>query len=262
MTGRMRVHAFEFNERPEVPRFVRDAIVEALGTGLRWGRIYDGVGPVFAEFCARAGCDEVLDLCSGSGEPVSILLEALDRTGAPAPRFVVSDLFPNVPALEQVAARHPGRVRVVARPVDATDVPTDVDRRARTVISAFHHFPPDLARRILADCVAKRRAVFLLEALAGDLRGLLAILPAMTAGMLATPLLTRRDRLKKALAIYASPVVALTGLWDAVVSDLRTYRADELRAMVAPLGGGYAWEHREVPFFPGGRASCFFGVPG
>lgn len=257
----MRVHAFEFNERPECPRFLRDAIVEALGTGLRWGRIYDGVGPVFAEFCARAGADEVLDLCSGSGEPVSILLEALSRSRVAPPRFLVSDLFPNVPSLRQVAARHPGLIEVVERPVDATDVPADVDRRARTVISAFHHFPPALARRILADCVAKRRAVFLLEALTGDLRGLLAILPAMTAGMLATPLLTRRDRLKKALATYVVPVVPLTGLWDAVVSDLRTYRADELRAMVEPLGGGYTWERREVPFAPFGRASCFFGVP-
>ncbi|MCO5165430.1 MAG: class I SAM-dependent methyltransferase [Planctomycetes bacterium] len=257
----MRVHAFEFNERPECPRFLREAIVEALGTGLRWGRIYDGVGPVFAEFCARAGCDEVLDLCSGSGEPVSILLGALARAGVAAPRFVLSDLLPNVPAMEQVAARHPGRIEVVARPVDATAVPAEVDRPARTVISAFHHLPPDLARGLLADCVARRRAVFLLEALSGDLRGLLAILPAMTAAALATPLLTRRDRLKKALATWAVPVVPALGLWDAVVSDLRTYRADELRAMVAPLGGGYAWEHREVPFFPGGRATCFFGVP-
>jgi hypothetical protein len=118
----VRLHAFEFNERPECPAFVRDAIVEALGTGLRWGRMYDAVGPVFAEFCARAGCTEVLDLCSGSGEPVSILLDALarsgvgtfgtgDQAGSPVapPRFLLSDLFPNVAAMARVAARHPGR---------------------------------------------------------------------------------------------------------------------------------------------------------
>jgi hypothetical protein len=258
----VRVHAFEFNERRECPAFVRDAIVETLGTGLRWGRIYDGAGQAFAEFCQRARCDAVLDLCSGSGEPVSILLDALARRGAPAPRFVLSDLFPNVAAMRRVAARHPGQVEVVTRPVDATCVPAEVDRGARCMISALHHFPPGLAARMLGDCVARRRAVFLLDAMSGDARSLLAVLPSMTAAVLATPLLAERDRLLKALATYALPVVPLAGLWDAVVSHLRSYGEADLRAMVAPLGGGYAWEYRELPFFPGGRAMCFYGVPG
>lgn len=260
--GPVRIHAFEFNERAECPAFVRDAIVETLGTGLRWGRVYDGAGPIFAEFCERARCDTVLDLCSGSGEPVAILLEALARRGAPAPRFVLSDLFPNVAAMQRVAEQHPGMIDVVTRPVDATDVPADVDRGARAVISALHHFPPPLAARLLADCVARRRAVFLLDAMAGDVRSLLSILPYMTAALLATPLLARRDRVLKALATYALPVVPLAGLWDAVVSYARSYGEEELRAMVAPLGGGYAWEYRELPFAPCGKAMCFYGVPG
>jgi hypothetical protein len=259
MTGR--VQAFEFNELAGCPAFVRDSIVEALGAGLRWGGMYDAVGPIFAEFLSRSGADAVLDVCSGSGEPASILLDALARAGAPGPRFALSDLFPNVPALEVVAARHPGRVEVVRAPVDATAVPTEVDRGARTIISAFHHFPPDLARRILADCVAKRRAVFIVEALRRDLRSLLSILPAMTVAALVNPLRTRSDRAKKALATWVVPVVPAAGLWDAVVSDLRSYREDELRALVEPLGGGYAWECREAGYFPGGRALCFYGVP-
>lgn len=259
MTGR--VHAFEFNERPECPAFVRDSIVEALGAGLRWGRMYDAVGPIFAEFLERSGCDAVLDVCSGSGEPASILLDALDRAGARAPRFALSDLFPNVPTMEAVAARHPGRVEVVREPVDATAVPAAIDRGARTIISAFHHFPPDLAAAILADCVAKRRAVFVVEALRRDLRSLLSILPAMTVAALVNPLRARRDRVKKALATWVVPIVPAAGLWDAVVSDLRSYREDELRALVAPLGGGYLWEGREARYRPGGRALCFFGLP-
>lgn len=257
----MGVRAFEWNDLAACPRFIREAIVEALGRGLREGGLYDAVGPVFAEFCARAGCGEVLDLCSGSGEPASILLGALDRAGAPAPRFVLSDLFPNVPAMEQVAARHPGRVEVVRDPVDATDVPPAVDRPARTVISAFHHFAPEVARRLLADCVAKRRAVFIVEPMAGDARSLLSTLPPLTAAALGAPLHARRDRWKKVLCTYALPIVPLLGLWDAVVSDLRIYRERELRALVAPLGPGHAWEYREVDNGWGGRIPCFYGVP-
>lgn len=257
----MRVRSFEFNDTPGCPAFIRDSIVETLGLGLRWGRIYEGVGPVFAEFCERARVDTMLDLCSGSGEPASIFLGALERAGASPPRFVLSDLFPNVASMERVAARHPGRVDVVRQPVDATSVPAEVDQGARTVISAFHHFAPDLARGILADCVAKRRAVFIVEALAGDLRSLLSIIPVMVPAVLANPVHAGRDNALKALFTWALPVIPVLGFWDAVISDVRIYRERELRALVEPLGGDYSWEYREVPFFPGGRASCFYGVP-
>lgn len=256
-----RIHAFEFNDHPSCPRFVRDSIVETLGTGLRWGRFYDPVGPVFAEFCRRAGADSILDLCTGTGMPVSILLDVLARQGGPAPRFALSDLFPNLPALEKVATHHPGRLEIVAVPVDATDVPAAVDRPARTVFNAFHHFAPDLAGRILADCVRKRRAIFVLESFTHELRRLRSILPVMTAAIFANPFLTRRDRLLKLLLTLPVPVIPLAGLWDAVVSILRTHTEEELRALVAPLGNGFAWEYRRIPFGWGGCATVFFGVP-
>lgn len=256
-----RIHAFEFNDSAWCPRFIRDSIVETLGTGLRWGRIYDPAGPVFADFCARAGCDAVLDLCTGSGEPASILIDAVRRSGREPPRFVLSDLFPNVPSMERVAARHDGKIEVVRDPVDATAVPERVDRPARTVVSAFHHFPPALAARILADCVAKRRAVFVLEGFPRRLSRLLSIVPAMAAALLANPFRTRRDRLLKALFTYVLPIIPIAGFWDAVVSVLRVHSETDLRAMVEPLGGGYEWTYRELPFFPLGRAVAFYGIP-
>lgn len=255
-----RIHAFEFNDRTETPRPVREAIVETLGAGLRWGRIYDGVGPVFAEFCQAAGAREVLDLCSGSGEPVSILLEALKRAGSPLPRFATSDLHPNVPAMRRAAARWGERVAVIEEPVDAAAVQPEHDRPARTVISAFHHFTPELAARILADAVAKRRAIFVLEPFDRSLRAL-AVIPAMVAGLLANPWVARRDRAARALLTYALPAIPLAGAWDFVVSVLREHTREELLALVAPLDPNYRWEYREVPFFPAGRAVAFYGVP-
>jgi len=256
-----RIQAFEWNDRAETPRFVRDSIVEALGAGLRWGRILDGLGGPFAEFCARAGATDVLDLCSGTGEPVSILLEAFDRQGRAAPRFHLSDLHPNLEVMRAVAARHPGRVRVVERSVDATAVPAELEHQARTVFNALHHFPPGVAARLLADAVASRRPVFVAEAMAGDARSLLAIAPIMAGALLANPLRARRDRALKALFTWGLPLVPLAGLWDAVVSDLRIHREADLRAMVAPLAEGWSWSWVETSFFPRGRVTAFYGLP-
>ena len=180
-----RIHAFEWNDNEKAPRWLRDSIVEILGRGLRWGRIYVPVAPLFARFLERAGARSVLDLASGSGEPCSILLDAFERAAMAPPRFVVSDLFPNEPALRAVAERHPGRVEVVTESVDATAVPERYDQPARTIITAFHHFTPELARKIFADCVARRRAIFILEPGGRKPRLVFSVLPSMILGTLA-----------------------------------------------------------------------------
>ena len=255
-----RVHAFEFNDLASCPRVVRESIVETLGLGLRWGRAIDCLGPLFADFCARTRCDAVLDLCSGSGEPVSILLDALVRRGLRPPRFLLSDHDPHVAAMRRVAARHPGLVEVVDEPLDACDVPARHDRAARSIINALHHLPPPLAARLIADSVAKRRALFVAEGFPRSLLRMAASLPILLAAGAVNPLIAPRERWQKLLVTWATPVVAVTGLWDAAVSAVRMHGEAELRAMAAGARG-YEWEYREVPFFPGGRATVFWGIP-
>jgi hypothetical protein len=255
-----RIQAFEVNDTAFFPRFLRESIVETLGLGLRWGRIYDAVSPLFASFVERAGVSSVLDIGTGTGEPASILISALARAGLTAPRFVLSDLFPNHAALARVAARHPGQIEVVSTPVDATDVPAAVDQPARMVISAFHHFPPELARRLLADSVAKRRPIFILEGFPRQLRRAVSIIPIMAAAVFANPFLTSQDRFLKFLFTFLIPIIPLAGFFDAMVSIMRIHSESELRALVEPLGG-FTWEYHEVPFFPCGRAVVFLGIP-
>ena len=60
-------------------------------------------------------------------------------------RVTLSDKFPNTAALER--ARRVAGVEVAEAPVDATAVPADLPG-VRSLFSALHHFPPDLARKI------------------------------------------------------------------------------------------------------------------
>lgn len=240
---------------------IRESIVETLGRGLRWGRVYDGVGNRFADFCQRAGCDTVLDLCSGSGEPVSILLDALRRRGVQAPRFITSDLFPNLASMDRVARRWPSQIEVMRTPVDATAVPDNIEHGARTVISAFHHFPPQLAARILADAVRNRQAIFIVEPCPRKFSRFAAMLPILALSMYINPLLAGSRRLLKGLLTYGVPVVPALGLWDGLVSTMRMYSRGELEHMIADLGGGYRWRFHEEPYFPRGIATIFEGIP-
>ncbi len=254
---------FEFNELSLTPVFLRESIVEILGNGFRWGRVLEPAGPVFTEFCRRAGADRVLDLCSGTGEPVSMLVRGLVRHNQPVPRFHLSDLFPNVHAMQRVADQFPGKIEPVPEPVDATDVSPEVDCPARIIINAFHHFSPEVAAGILADAVNKRRAIFILEAFPRDPVRFGAALPFLVAGYLGNPLVAGQDRFKKMVFTYLLPLIGALGMWDAVVSCLRMHGEQELAGMAEQAGGesGYAWEYREVPFSPGGRCTVFFGIP-
>lgn len=255
-----RIHAFEVHDLPWCPAFVRETVVETLGHALRWGRIYDPVAPVFAEFCERAGVERVLDCCSGSGEPVSILIDALDRAGAVVPRFTLSDLFPNTERLLAVSARHPGRVAVCHEPVNATAVPADIDGDARTIISAFHHFSPALARRILEDCVAAKRAVFVLEPTPRRVRNAMGVLAWLAAGAALNPLIAARHRTSKLLGTFAIPLLPAVVAWDSTVSMLRMYTEAELFSLVGGLAG-YHWEFREIEGKNGVLVTAFMGWP-
>ncbi|MEW5734642.1 MAG: hypothetical protein AB1921_07290 [Thermodesulfobacteriota bacterium] len=256
-----RIQAFEFNDNPRVPRFLRDSIVEILGLGLRLGNVLAPVGPVFMEFCQRAGVDEVLDLCSGTGEPAAILVNTLKRAGFCPPTFYISDLFPNREAMERSVSRHPDKLVAVPEPVDATDVPERLDRSGRCIINAFHHFRPELGAAILADCVAKRRPVFLAEGFNRRPAGFFPLLIPLVLAHYLNPFFAKRDRGLKLFFTYLVPAVSLLGTWDAVVSFLRTRTPEELFEMTRPISRGYVWEAREVPYPAGGANTVFFGIP-
>jgi hypothetical protein len=256
-----RIHAFEWNDTEATPVFMRESIVELLGRGLRWGNIYVAVAPLFATLLERVKTREVLDMATGSGEPCSIVIRAFERTAIDPPRFTLSDLFPNVEAMKVIESRHPGKIEVVEKSVDATAVPAEVDRPVRTIWSAFHHLTPELAKRILADCVAKKRAVFVVEAFPRRLRRLPPVLVWCALSAIVNPFLAKKQRLLK-LIFTIIPVIPLMGLWDAIVSVLRIHSEVDLRAMVADLDRSYVWEFHEIPYALGGRATVFLGLPG
>jgi hypothetical protein len=255
-----RQHLFEFHERGECPRFIRDSVVETLGTGLRWLGMGDVAGPAFARFCRRARCTRALDLCSGSGAPAALLVEWLEAHGEPVPRLLLSDLFPNEAALAAACARHPTHLAAAGAPVDATKVPAQLEHDARLVINAFHHFAPAEAARIVADAVAARKSLFIYEGFPRDLRRFLPTGPAMLPALFLNPLFTRRQRAAKALFTYLLPVIPAIATWDGVVSVLRIHDEAGLRAMTRPEDD-YDWSYEEVAYGRGGRAVVFSGVP-
>ena len=256
-----RIQFFEFNERNECPEFIRDGIVELLGKGIRWGKYFDNSIQTFIQFANKVDTTIFLDLCSGSGEPAEIFIDGLIRHGVNQFKFVLSDLFPKIHAMEEAAKRYPEHIDIITQSIDATDVNSDFDQAARTIINAFHHFPPNLAKNIIRDCVIKKRGLFIIESFPRSVLRFLSILPYLAVSYIANPFITKKDRFLKLFFSFIIPVIPVLGTFDGFISALRIHSKDDLFSMVDEWKHEYDFEYHELPFFPFGRVVIFTGVP-
>jgi len=258
-----RLQLFEFNDLEWVGSDLRDTIVESLSRGLRWGRTLNGLVDPFARFLSAAQTNEVLDLCSGAGGPAEIIVEEFRRAGRLPPEMLLTDLYPRANAWRRLAAKEPS-IRAHLEPVDAAAIPAELGAgRARAIINAFHHFPPELAASILEDAVRARAPVWVSEPFEREPLMFLSFAPFGLAALLANPVLTPERTLGKAvLAWGVTPLTLAISAWDGFVSTFRAYTEDDLRRMAQPFGRDYHWEFGTYRYALGGEGYYFFGLPG
>lgn len=229
-----RLHLFEFGDQQWLPRVLRDAERAYMATSYR-------LLPLPALWAERISTvldpgkvAELLDLCSGSGGPMPLILEELESRGYRA-HATLTDLYPN----PQFTA-HP-KLSWLPEPVDATQVPARLDG-VRTMFSAFHHFRPDKAKAILKDAFERRRAICIFESGSPTLLAAGAMVGVPVAVLALIPF-ARPFRWAYLLFTYLIPVLPLIVLWDGMVSLLRVYSLEHMQEFTNDLRApDYAWE--------------------
>jgi hypothetical protein len=233
-----RLHLVELEDLPWCPRILRDG-----GTAfLEFAERVSGHGRMLLGPLERAlevtGETRIVDLCSGGGGPASMIADELAKRGH-AVTVTLTDLYPNVPAFERAAQANGGTLISHSKPVDATEVDPEL-AGMRTIFNGFHHLKPEQARKVLADAVAQRRAIGVFEVVSREAPMLLGILLTPLVVTLSLPL-WRPFRWAWLPLTWVVPVMQLFVLWDGVVSWLRIYSEDELRALVAELDTPADW---------------------
>ena len=203
------------------------------------------VAPKIRAAMTATGTERVLDLCSGGGGPWLTLQPELAKSG-PA-NVVLSDLYPNVEALTDARVRSGGRLGVLQTSVDAANVPVELDG-VRTMFNAFHHFSPEAACSILADAVAKRRAIAVFEGTNRRATGFLAMPLQIPMILLLTPFI-RPFKWSRLLFTYVVPLIPAIVVFDGTMSFLRLYLQDELRELVQRVPGHdrFEWDIGTTP---------------
>ncbi len=234
-----RLHLIEIAEQPWCPSPIREGLTDYLQFVIDRGRPYAPAVPLLAGLLTKTAATRVIDLGAGAGGPWRSLAADLTAVGAPV-TVRLTDRFPNPAAFAQLARDTGGVVTGDGRSISAEAVPRDL-AGVRTIFSAFHHFAPDHARRVLADAVAARAPIAVFEATRRDVPAILVMLLTPLLVLLGTPLI-RPFRWSRLLFTYLIPLIPLVVLFDGIVSCLRTYTPDELRALAGSIDApDYEW---------------------
>lgn len=253
-----RVHLFELEDQPWFPATIRDLATDYLHFMQNAVALHRGMLPFVEEALQGGGATHIVDLCSGGSGPIPAILGDLRKKGMEV-TATLTDLYPNVPALEHVAAGSDGTIDFVARPVDARAVPREL-RGLRTLFNGFHHFRPEDAQAILRDAAAARQPIAIFEMSRRSVAMILMIVLVPIFVLLATPFM-RPFKWKRLFWTYVLPLVPLTCLWDGIVSQLRAYTVPELRDMAAAVGP-MAWRADDPRLYrSGARVTYLLGWP-
>ena len=258
-----RFHLIELHEQRWLPASWRSLVQMVIGRALAYSGTADHFTGPFREFLARCKAESILDLCSGSGEATVELWKslALSLGENRPPTLLLSDLYPNTVNYRRFKEQYPELIDFFPETVDALHPPPDAPP-VRTVFNSLHHFRPAEAHAILCDAARNAAGIAVFEITRRSWKNIikaLLVLPVFSA--LLTVFAIKPFRLKNVFLGVIFPVIPLVMVFDGIVSNLRTYHADELEKMTRSIEEpDFEWEIGEIDLdLTGLRATYLFG---
>lgn len=246
-----RIDTFESHELDWMPDELKVLFREILSWEQDLGGVYSAAVPLVSQWLSQTGATGIFDLCSGAGGPGVTLVNAMRAGGVPAAQIKLTDLYPATQVYERLAAENPGAVTYEKASVDATNSRRDAQYPVRTLLSAFHHFSPEFARKILADAAANSDGICIMDPFHRDWWHLLSVPVGTTLGTQIYPLLKERSAFAFTM-VNLTPVIPAMFFWDSIASVLRGYSPDELMELTRiPECAAFEWHAGTWEYLPG-----------
>lgn len=235
-----RMQLIELEDQKWFPEQIRNGMTDLLNLQISYFQIYDPIVPILHRALVKMSAHNILDLCSGGAGSCRRVQELLAKKYDYKINLRLSDLYPNTSAHLRTAALKDSSISYLPSPINAMKVPAHFDG-FRTLFTSFHHFAPHEARSLLKDAVLNKQGIGIFELSERSLSGVILVLLSFLLIFALTPFL-RPFCLKRFFYTYIIPVIPLSYLFDGLVSQIRSYTAEELMIMAKEVGGDYDWE--------------------
>jgi hypothetical protein len=229
-----RLHLVEIQDLESCPEVIRDGVTDILRVLIENSRLSDAMADKVEECLEDTKAETLVDLGSGGGGPVLSIAQQLRERGHSF-RWIMTDQFPNKQVKKLIDERGITGLEYGMDPVDATDVPGELDG-FRTMFNCLHHFRPDEVREIFRDAAQSSQPILAVEMPGRNFASFTSLLMAPIFSLVMRPLV-RPIQLSKWVLTYFVPVIPLVLLWDSIVSGLRAYSVEHLREITAEVDG-------------------------
>lgn len=237
-----RFHLIEFEDLEKFPVKVRDGITDYLRFFISLFRIYSPAAGLLKAYMKKTNKKDILDLCSGGGGAIIQIINELDNIAETKYNIVLSDKFPNFESLKYLNNKTGGRIEYCEKPVDAMNVPKELDG-FRTIFSSFHHFDKDDAIKVLQNAVDNNSPIGIFDGAERKWLYIIGVILSTPFFLFFCSVFFRPFRWSRIFYTYIIPLIPVFALWDGVVSMLRIYNPEELLELTKYVNSGnYTWK--------------------
>lgn len=224
---------FEFGDLQWVPKWYHFYMRRYLVFFYKLFGYYKLWIPAVSAFIEKTGSRSYLECCSGSGEVLGLVISNLPENLVKGKNFVLSDISPLPEFIEQVNRKSHSNIRYCEIPIDATQIPEEMNN-PRIFINSFHHFPSETAKQIIESSIISKQGIIILEYVRHSPLGYISMLTGSLMIFLTLPFIAKpRDLPLLALLTYIVPIFPLMFFWDGIISCLRVYTPDKLASIVS-----------------------------
>lgn len=255
-----RMHFFEFEDFAWFPSNIRNYMTDFLRHSTIRMQLHRPMVRILTQAIEKTRTPKVVDLCSGGGGLLAAMHRDICEFKTTDLSITFTDKYPNIEALSAICQHRPEALHFERASIDATAVPGRL-KGIRTMFSAFHHFRPEIAQKILADAVHSGQGIAIFEISRRSLLGFIPMLLSPIGTWIMTPFI-RPFNLSRLFFTYIIPAVPFFVMWDGIVSAFRTYTVDEMKAMVARLDSqNFEWSSGVTNARLGYKITYLVGVP-
>lgn len=231
-----RIELFEFEDYSILPQLIRNTITKLIMVLHRFMGTAEVIAGLIAEMHEHCAFEQIVDLGSGSGGPMSRVALQLKQNGHEIP-ILLTDLHPNPEIIKQINAKNLSHLTYHTSPVDASNTVT-IPKGLKTMIASFHHMNPAKAREILQFAEKRNEPILIYEIAKNNIPFViwLLLLPLSLVILIVmcwfmTPF-TRPISFGQVIFTYLIPVIPLVYAWDGQASLMRTYSFRDIEILL------------------------------